>query len=350
VSPSWRDCLILPDAAVLDAIRVIDHTLQKVAVVVDKQDRLLGMITDGDVRRAILSGVSLDASVEEVMSVRPRAASVNDSPEFLAAVMRNLGIRHLPILDYDDRVVGLETLEGCETAAELPNPVVLMAGGLGTRLRPLTAASPKPLVWVGERPMLETILHEMSAQGFRTFYISIRYLGDQIREHFGDGERFSVRIEYLQEEEQLGTAGALGLLPERPTHPVVVANGDVLTKLDYRRLLADHAETGACATVCVSEHAIQVPYGVVEIEGRRLRAIREKPEIRSLVNAGIYVLSPEVLARVPAGQRCEMTDLVGSVIDDGGEVIAFPIREYWRDVGRLTDLERVEADFGRVFR
>lgn len=349
MTPNWHHSLVDSKAPVLDAISVVDHAPYKVAVVVDKESKLLGVITDGDVRRGILAGISLDDPVTEIMNARPRAASVNDSAEFCTAVMRSQHIRHLPIIDFDNRVVGLETLGEADLSSDLANPVVLMAGGLGTRLRPLTGASPKPLLPVGERPMLETILLEMASQGFREFFISLQYLGEQIREHFEDGEKFGVRISYLEEREQLGTAGALRLLPTEPQDPVVVANGDVLTKLDFRRLLDYHAQNDACATMCVNEHTLTVPYGVVGVEERRLCSIEEKPDVRHLVNAGIYVLSPEVVSLIPQGERYDMTTLFSRLIAEQRNAVAYPIREYWTDVGRPVDLERAKGTFRQFF-
>jgi dTDP-glucose pyrophosphorylase len=346
---SWQQSLIDPEAPILEAIRVVDHAQHKVAIVVDKETKLLGVVTDGDIRRGILAGVSLEDPVSEIMNARPRAASVNDSPEFLVAVMRSQSVRHLPIIDFDDRVVGFETLEESDPVTELPNPVVLMAGGQGMRLRPLTREAPKPLLPVGERPILETIIHEMTVQGFRNFVISIRYLGDKIREHFGTGDRLGVRIRYIEESERLGTAGCLALLSEVGGESIVVANGDVLTKLEFRSLLKYHAESGACATLCVSEHSMALPYGVVTVEDRRLRSIAEKPDFRYLANAGIYVLSPDVLSLIPKKQPYDMTSLFARLISEKRKVFAFPIREYWTDVGRVSDLDRAGGDFQKFF-
>ncbi len=346
---TWKDNLIEADAAVLEAVQVVDHTSCKVAVVVDKRRRLLGVVTDGDIRRGMLAGVSLEDPVSEVMNSRPRAGSVNDTRAFMDAVMRSQGIQHLPIIDYDNRVVGLETLIDPAQDMELGNAVLLMAGGRGVRLSPLTRSDPKPLLAVGDRPLLETLILEMSAQGFRSFFISIRYLGEKIRRHFQDGERLGVRIEYLVESEALGTAGALALLPEALSEPVIVVNGDVLTKLNFRTLLQFHEGNDAAATMCVSEYSMTVPYGVVAMSGRRVVGIEEKPHSRYLINAGIYVLSPDVMGLIPRDEGYDMTELLARLIREGRNVAAFPIREYWRDVGRADDLERARHDFGELF-
>jgi len=349
MEPSWRNNLLTEEATVLDAIRVVDATRHKVAVVVDKHGRLLGTITDGDVRRGVLAGATMDTEVSEIMNSRPRAASVNDSREFLVAAMRSLHIRHMPVIDYDNRVVGLESLSEIEDRPELSNPVVLMAGGQGMRLRPLTEKRPKPLLEVGERPMLETIILELATQGFRRFHLSLCYLGDQIREYFGDGERLGVEIHYLEEASALGTAGSLALLSPSGTDPIIVSNCDVLTKLDFRLLLQNHRDRKAEATMCVSEHTVQIPYGVVEVEGWNLRSISEKPRVRHLVNAGIYVISPSAIDLIPRDRPYDMTELFSDLLERHRPAIVFPIREYWLDVGRQEDLHRAKGEFTNQF-
>ena len=347
--PDWRDSLLQKETTVLDAIAAVDQTPHKVAVVVDKEGRLLGMITDGDIRRGILAGVSLDGPVTEIMNPRPRSGSINDSKEFLVSVMRSLNLRHLPVIDYDNRVVGLESLVEADLVEALANPVLLMAGGLGMRLRPLTADDPKPLVKVGERPMLETVILELHGQGFREFLLSVRYLADKVRDYFGNGERLGVRIEYIEERESLGTAGALSLIELRTPDPIVVANCDVLTKLDFRQLLKQHKSSGADATMCVTEYVVRLPYGVVEVDGWELVALHEKPDSRHLVNAGVYVLEPSALSLVPRGRSFDMPELFSSLIAGGRKAGVFPIREYWADIGRESDLRRVERELGQHF-
>jgi NDP-sugar pyrophosphorylase family protein len=230
------------------------------------------------------------------------------------------------------------------------NPVVLMAGGLGLRLRPLTSQIPKPLVKVGTRPVLETIVESFADQGFTDLYLCINYKGELIREHFGDGSRWGVSITYLQEERRLGTAGALSLLPRVPREPVIVMNGDLLTRVDFVRLLEFHRRQGFAATMAMREYQHQVPYGVLELgDGYQIRQLVEKPVQRYHVSAGIYVLEPRVLELVPAGSYYDMPLLFGELIARQEPVGSFPLRDYWIDIGRLEDLEQAHTDFAEIF-
>jgi NDP-sugar pyrophosphorylase family protein len=220
-----------------------------------------------------------------------------------------------------------------------------MAGGLGTRLRPLTETLPKPMLRVGGRPMLEIILDNFVSQGFKNFFISINYLGHIIQEHFGDGSKFGVSITYLSESKRLGTAGALSLLPEGITENIVVTNGDVLTRLNLRALLDFHNALHSSATICVREFSTQVPYGVVEVADQVVQKIEEKPNVQRLVNAGIYVLNPKLLSQIPKDTYIDMPDLLNSMLKKDQVIGAFPIREYWADIGRVTDLDNANLEF-----
>lgn len=346
---NWQQALISPETPIIEALRVVDNSSLKVALVVDKRHRLLGIVTDGDVRRGILEGIPVEDPVSLIMNSSPRTASVNDSAEFLAAFMRNQDIEHLPILDVEGRVVGLEILTDLLTGGELPNWAVLMAGGRGDRLQPLTDECPKPLLPVGEKPLLETIIQEMCSQGFKKFFISINYLGEQVKEYFGDGSRLGVQLSYIEEEGKLGTAGALSLLPGVPSDPLVIVNGDVLTKLNFQHLLQFHQQSDADATMCVSEYRLKVPYGVANVRGRKLVSIDEKPEFRYLINAGIYVVEPKIVDSIKERQPLDMTDLFNRLLKNDQRAVVFPIREYWLDIGRLTDLELARGEFEEVF-
>ena len=273
-------------------------------LVADEGRRLLGIVTDGDIRRAILRDCGLDTAIRDVMNPRPRSLRAGAARADVLELMRRHKFHHVPLVDGDGTLVGLEIFDRLIGAIELPNVVVLMAGGRGTRLRPLTEECPKPLLSVGDKPILEHILAGFIEEGFRHFYLSVNYKAEMIAEHFGNGDRWGVRIEYLRESSPLGTAGALSLLPARPRHPIVVMNGDLLTKVSFASMLEFHARHGGLATMAVREYDLQIPYGVVTIDngevvgieeasaGRIVR-IDEKPVQRFFVNAGIYVLSPE---------------------------------------------------------
>lgn len=345
----WKKALLDTTRSVRDAIQVIDATGLQIAMVVDGDGRLLGTVTDGDIRRAILRGVSLDEPVAHVMNENPTTAREHDERETLLALMRRRRLHQVPLLDTSWRVVGLELLDDLIGASkERRNSVVLMAGGIGSRLRPLTDDCPKPLIRLGSKPILETILDTLVDNGFRRFFISVNYMADMIVDHFGDGGRWGVQIDYLRENQRLGTAGALSLLPERPDQPVLVMNGDLLTQLNFAHLLDFHADQGAAATMCVREYEMQVPYGVIETRSHQIVDIHEKPTQRYLVNAGIYVLQPETLEHIPAGQFFDMTDLFKTLLQQGMETAVFPIREYWRDIGEINELKKAGDYLGSV--
>ncbi|MBT4711712.1 MAG: CBS domain-containing protein [Alphaproteobacteria bacterium] len=345
-----KDICIQESAGVRDAITAIERGAPKIALVVDSDGHLVGTVTDGDVRRGFLSGIGVDNPVVQVMNKTPATASHKDRTATILARMSEEGFRQMPVVDDQRRVVGIETLANLQQDQTRDNVVVLMAGGLGERLQPLTDDRPKPLLEVGNKPILESTLESFVDSGFRHFFLSVNYKREMVEAHFGDGSRWGVTIEYLREDQPLGTAGALGLLPETQTDPVVVMNGDILTKVDFDHLLNYHAEHGAFATVGVREYDLAVPYGVVEVEGHRLTGIREKPVFPVLVNAGIYVFDPEAIFLIPKAERCDIPQLIDAILANKKEISVFPIREYWIDIGQKDDLARAKGDFSTVFR
>jgi dTDP-glucose pyrophosphorylase len=346
----WKKTLVNGHASIREAIRVIDASSQQIGLVVDEGECLLGTVTDGDIRRAILAGMDMGGPVERIMNTSPRVGGQMEPRASLLARMAEAQIHQIPIVDANGRVTGLTSIEELVGAQEVPaNWVVLMAGGLGKRLRPLTENAPKPLLPVGKKPLLETILENFIHQDFRKFYISVNYKGQMIKDHFGDGRKWNVEIRYLDEDRQLGTAGALRLIPERPQSPLIVMNGDLLTRVNFRHLLDYHAQHQSTATMCVRQYDLQVPFGVVHIDGDHIRKIDEKPVHSFFVNAGIYVLDPGVIDSIPAGDLFHMTTLFERVIEAGGKTAVFPIHEYWLDVGRIDDLDKANGEFDDVF-
>lgn len=341
---TWESIVVSPGTKLAEAIAMVDRSGLQVALVVSEDGRLAGILTDGNVRRAILAGKSLDAPVESVMHRSPTSMPVATSREDLLATMRRLTIHHIPLVDEAGVLSGLATLDELIGVAHRPNWVVLMAGGLGTRLRPLTANFPKPLLEVGGRPILETILESFAEQGFKRIFVSLNYKAELIKEHFGDGGRWGVDIEYLHEPTRLGTAGALSILPERPAHPLIVMNGDLVTKTNFDSLLQFHSAQGAAATMAVREYDFQIPYGVVRIGNDRISAIEEKPVQKFFVNAGIYALSPETLDLVPNNEFFNMPTLFDRLIAAQKVTAAYLIREYWLDIGRLEEYERARRE------
>lgn len=328
----------------MDAVDRLDRTSLQIVLVVNDERKLLGTVTDGDVRRGLLRGVPLSASVLEIANRAPATVPPGGRRASHVRIMQQRDIRHLPIVHADGVVAGLVLLDELLGRNSVQDtPVVIMAGGLGNRLRPLTEQTPKPLLTVGGRSILETLLERLVDQGFQQFHLAVRYKAAMIRDRFGDGRAWGVRIDYLEEEEQLGTAGALRLLRPVPTVPVLVVNGDLMTNVNAVRMLEFHVEQQALATMGVREYDVQIPFGVVGTDGVRITSVEEKPVQRTLINGGIYCLAPGALAYVPDTGRFDMTDLFRLLIADGASTAAFPIHESWLDVGRPEDLARARG-------
>ena len=342
----WRKNIIASNGKLVEAIKKIDDSGIQLVLVANSEGYLEGILTDGDVRRAILKGKFLDIPVEEVMNRNPRTVLENASREEILAIMRRYTMHHLPMLDSSGKILKLFTLDELIGAVEIPNWVVLMAGGLGKRLRPLTDEIPKPLLSVAGKPILESILQSFSEQGFRKFFISVNYKAEMIQNHFGNGEKFGIEIAYLHEDKSLGTAGALSNLPGKPDLPLIVMNGDLLTRTNFDAILKFHTEHKSVGTMAVREYDFQVPYGVVNVEDYKIKKIEEKPIQKFFVNAGIYVLSPEVLNYIPKDTYFDMPTLFENLITSKQDISAYPLREYWLDVGRLEEFEKAQREWG----
>jgi dTDP-glucose pyrophosphorylase len=338
----WTGLCVGPDATVRETLAVIDRGKVGIALVTDGEQRLLGTVTDGDVRRGILAEVPLDGPVSALMATRfVSLHGAATEAEALAAMQSHL-VRQIPLLDGDGRVVGLACLADLlPPVTARPNWVVVMAGGEGRRLRPLTDDRPKPMLPVGDQPLLEITVRRLAGQGLRHIFLAVHYQAEKIEEHFRDGSALGCRIEYLREREPLGTGGALSLLPPRPEAPVLVVNGDVVTDVDFLALLEHHREHDAAATVCVRPFAQQIPYGVVRCVGERVEGIEEKPVRRSFINAGIYVVAPRLLPLVPGGRAYALTQLVEEALEGGHKVVPFLIHERWIDIGQPHDYASV---------
>jgi dTDP-glucose pyrophosphorylase len=348
-SRSLEDLFISPESSIRDAMERVNANALGIALVVDPERRLAATVTDGDIRRAILRGADLSLSVAALLDHAvpgpaggPIVAPTGTPPDALLELMRHHHVRHVPLLDGERRVVGLVRLEDLVDDREVVRAVV-MAGGLGTRLRPLTEHVPKPLLPIGDRPLIDHILGQLRAGGVHHVSLTTHYKSDAFREHLGDGRRLGVEIDYLTEDVPLGTAGALALMtPWEST--LLVVNGDILTRVNYRAMLDFHREHRALLTVGVRQYEVQVPFGVVDADGVNVRGINEKPLLRFFVNAGVYLLEPGLHARLSAGRRVDMTELIEGLVAAGDRVVSFPISEYWLDIGQLEDYERAQAD------
>ncbi len=326
------------------AMEAINENWREVVLVADDRERVVGVVTDGDIRRGLLRGLTFDSPVSEVMnrkfiSVRPdmdRAAVLD--------MMKSLVIRQVPVLDGDGRLVGFHFLNDLLGTSVRPNVAVIMAGGKGTRLRPLTENCPKPMIQVAGRPILERVVLHLVGYGIRKVYLSINYLGEQIENYFGDGSRFGCAIEYLREEKALGTGGALSLLPGDIEHPFVVMNGDQVTQADIGKMLDVHAREQAAATIGVRHYQVEIPFGVVIQEAGKLLALQEKPTAHYLVNTGIYVFNPDVISMVPMNEEFPITSLFDLLLIRNSCVGVHYIEEDWIDVGRHDDLRRAKGE------
>ncbi len=346
---TWKDISVRRDATLQQALTVLDQGAMQIALVVDDACHLAGTLTDGDARRALLRGLSMDIPVSEVMNPNPITGLLAEGRDIWQRTMQRHSLRHLPLLDASGCVAELVRYE-LPSEPERNTPVIIMAGGLGARLRPLTNDIPKPLLKVGSRPVLETIVENFAEQGFQHITLCINYKGDMIREHFGDGGRWGVQIDYVEEPDRMGTAGALTLLPKRPSEPFIVMNGDLLTKVDFVRLLDFHRKQQFAATVAMREYSHQVPYAVLEIDDAyKVQRMVEKPIERRYVSAGIYVLDPKTVEHIPNGEFYDMPSLFNALMDQGSTVGSFPLRDYWIDIGRMEDLERASAEFTEMF-
>jgi len=343
----WTEILLKPQDTIALAIQILNSSGMRIALVVDKNRKLLGTVTDGDIRRSLIKHIKIDCSVDIVMNKYPSTVLISDSKEFIMSEMKKRNLLSIPIISKDKVVVGLETLQHLLEKEKYNNPVFIMAGGFGTRLRPLTEEKPKPLLNVGSRPILESIITQFIDSGFHIFYISVHYKAKMIIDYFGDGSNWGVTIKYVHESTPLGTAGSLGLLPEDvPKLPVIMMNGDLITKVNFEQLLNFHCNNSNLATMCVREYDFQVPYGVVNIKEDCVENITEKPVQKFFVNAGIYILSPELINNIDGSRYIDMPNLLQSQIKKGSGVGVFPIYEYWIDIGRMEEYERANIEAG----
>lgn len=345
---STKNLSVQPGATIRQALEAIDTGNMQIALIVDN-NLLLGTITDGDIRRGFLKAKGLDDSIEGLYNSNPVKGYLSQPKEDLVQFALARGVKQLPMVDDDGRLVGIEIIDDYLRVTDKPNNIVLMAGGLGTRLRPLTVDTPKPMLTVGSKPILETIIESFARYGFRNFHLSVNYKAEKIRDYFGDGSNLGVRIDYLNESTRRGTAGALAMLPKDIDSPIIVMNGDLLTNVNFEHLLNYHLLSRAEATMCVREYEFQVPYGVVQTEGATIQAITEKPIHQYYVNAGIYVLNPETLRLIPPNDFFDMPQLFEKLIQNKKKTCSFPIREYWLDIGLPNDFEKANSEYKEVF-
>ncbi len=337
------------DARLVDAVNVIESTHRRIAVVVDEESRVIGTLTDGDIRRCLLRGGTLETPVKEAMKRSPIICTSNSSDAHILELMKRNKIEAVPSIDHEGRfyrIIHITDISGASNHSVGHADfafVVIMAGGEGLRLRPITENIPKPMVDIGGLPLIEHQIRSLYRAGIRNVYISLNYLGHIIESYFGDGSDLGVTIRYLKEDKKLGTAGALSLLPETPMAPIVVMNGDILTTCDFNALYDFHVSHEAAVTVAAVDYHVNIPFGVIHSEGPSVTGLSEKPSQRFLCNAGIYAVSPETLGLLRDSQFCNMTDMIETCLATSQHVVVFPVHEYWSDVGTPDDLDKARA-------
>lgn len=345
IKQRWRQAILPTHSTIEEVIRNLDKVAIKIVLVINERGELEGTISDGDVRRGLLKGLNLASPITAVIHRNPLVVPPEMGREMVMRLMVANKIHQIPVVNEQHRIVGLHLWDEIATPLARPNLMVIMAGGMGTRLRPHTENCPKPLLPVAGKPMLEHIIERAKLEGFKHFVLAIHYLGHMIEEYFGHGERLDVRIDYLREQSPLGTAGALSLLSPTPQTPFVVTNGDVLTDIHYGELLDFHVRHNALATMAIRVHEWQHPFGVVQTQGVNIVGFEEKPIARSHINAGVYALAPEALDVLSSAEHCDMPTVFARLQERGARTVAYPMHEPWLDVGRPDDLQSAH---GRV--
>lgn len=345
----WEELLLSPEDTIGQAMQVIDHTAAQFVMVCDSNRKLLGVLTDGNIRRGLLSNFSLKDPVHKVMFTTPATVSAQVNAEEALCIMQKSDYSHLPIVTEDNTLISLWSYKALLGKSPLDIPVLLMAGGLGSRLGALTKSCPKPMLRIAGKPILEITINNFKEHGFKNFYISINYLPEIIEDYFGDGTQFGVSIQYLRESERLGTAGPLSLLPSQQ-HPVIIMNGDILTQLNPRMLLVQHMVRNAQSTMVIKQHSFQVPYGVITSRSTgELMSMEEKPSLTVDISAGINIFSPEAINLVPKGKFFDIPDLFSLLLQQKFTVQTYKTNAYWLDIGQLEDYQRANGDFKDFF-
>lgn len=338
------------NSTINEALRIIDAGAMQIALVLDKDNKLLGTVTDGDIRRGLLRGLTLEDAIESIIYDTPTVCTIEDSKEDVLKIAVEKKLYKIPIVDLEGVVVGLYEVDDLLKPEKYPNKVVLMVGGLGSRLSPLTDDTPKSLLNVGNKPILETIIASFAKYGFNNIILSVNYKSEMIKEYFGDGSTFGVNIKYVHENKRMGTAGALSLIKGDLSEAFFVMNGDLLTNINFEHMLRYHKESKAVATMGVREYDFQVPYGVVNVKEDLITSMEEKPIHKFFVNAGVYVFDSYVLNEIPDDVFYDMPTLFDSLIANKKKAVSFPIREYWLDIGRVDDYDQANNEYHRVFK
>jgi len=347
---NYKNILLKPTSSIKEALQIIDTGAKQIALVIDEDEKLVGTLTDGDIRRGLLNNLSLEDSIEDIIFKNPTVCTMEDTKEDILEIAINKKLYQIPLVDKNGKLIGIKEVDELLKPKIKPNKVILMVGGLGSRLRPLTDEIPKPMLKVGNKPILETIILNFKKYGFINIVLCVNYKAEIIKEYFKDGSDFGVNIEYIYEDKRMGTAGALSLLKEKqPKEAFFVMNGDLLTNVNFEHLLTFHQNHNAKATMAVREYDFQIPYGVVNIENENIKSIEEKPTHKFFVNAGIYVLDSSCIELIPKDEFYDMPTLFEEMIKSHNKTASFPIREYWLDIGRIDEYEKANIEYKEVF-
>lgn len=336
----WKKATLSPQASLRDVAKNLSDSSLKIVLVMDTAGKLLGTVSDGDIRRGLLQGLTLDSDINEILRKNPLVAPEGMSQSLISQLMVANKVQQIPEIDADGRVISLHTWDEFITTENISNKMVIMAGGKGTRLRPHTENCPKPMLLVGGKPMLQHIIERARDEGFSEFLLSVNYLAHMIEDHFGDGSALDVNIGYIHEKLPLGTAGSLSMIKKVVDEPFVVTNGDVITDIRYSDLLEFHKRQESVATMAVRMQEWQHPFGVVQMDGLNIVGFQEKPVAQLYINAGVYALSPAALQELNHGEFCDMPQLFERLQANSCKAIAYPMHEPWLDVGRPADLDQ----------
>ena len=343
------NCKIPVKSTIKDAVEALEKGTLKIALVIDEKNILKGTICDGDIRRALLKGLDLSSSSHLAMITNYLSVKSDIFDENIIEMMRENGVSHIPVVSNENKFFGMHVHENIlykKKKQSLPNSVLLMAGGRGKRLMPLTENCPKPLIKVNGKPILEIILEQCIKAGIVNFYISVHYLSNKIIDYFGNGEKWNVVINYIHETKPLGTAGALTLMPNKINHPLLVMNGDVLTKINIDQFINFHNTNQADISICGSEFYYKNPYGVLDVDGINFKSISEKPTYKCLINAGIYLINPSIIREIKKEEYLDMPDLLDLRVTKKSKIVVYPIYEYWLDIGRVDTLDKAKMEWG----
>lgn len=339
---------ILLNSTIKQALTSLSKGAMKIVLVVDKNDKLLGTITDGDIRRGFLKGLNINSPIKSIVNKKPLTAKKTDTKEKLLKIALSKNIFQIPLVDDNHIVKGIHILGQLIKKKKKSNKVFIMAGGEGVRLRPLTKNIPKPMLKIGNKPILQNIIEKFKDSGYENFVLCVNYKSKVIKDYFGDGSIFGVKIKYIEEKIKMGTAGALSIIKQKPKEPFFVINGDLLTNLDFEKMLDFHIQNNADATMCIAEYNFQSSYGEVSIENEIIKSINEKPVHRFYVNAGIYILNPKCVKLIPK-KFYDITSLFTKMIKNKFKTISFPLGEYWLDVGRINDFKKANDDYNSLY-